>query len=89
MTTTTTTDNSKTSERERSRGDPWRFAGVEGDACEWAMDNEAAGGGDQISKKFDVFIDEGDVCDVSLDVVGARVGDAREGAMTDEAGDRG
>ena len=89
MTTTTTYDNSKTSERERSRGDPWRFAGVQGDACEWAMDNEAAGGGDQISKKFDVFIDEGDVCDVSLDVVGARVGDAREGAMTDEAGDGG
>jgi len=81
--------NSKTSERERSLGDPWRFAGVLGDACEWAMDNEAAAGGggdDQISKKFDVFIDEGGVCDVTLDVVGARVGDAREGAMTDEAG---
>ena len=39
-------------------------------------------------KKFDVF-DEGVVCDVSLDVVGARVGDTREGAMTDEAGDGG
>ena len=86
---TTTYDNSKTSERERSRGDPWRFAGVEGDACEWAMDNEAGGGGnDQNSRKFGVF-DEGVICDVSLDVVGARVGDAREGAMADEAGDRG
>ena len=85
-----------------------------------ATANEAAVGGVQNSRKFDVFIDEGDVCDVSLetvperpeivdnvcvgstvtfdvfyegvvrdvslDVVGARVGDAREGAMTDEAG---
>ena len=52
------------------------------------MDNEAGGGGnDQNSRKFGVFIDEGVVCDVSLDVVGARVGDAREGAMADEAGD--
>ena len=53
--------NSKTSERERSRGDPWWFAGVQGDACEWAMDNEAAAGGggdDQNSRLFGI-IDEG------------------------------
>ena len=86
-----------------------------------ATTNEAAVGGVQTSKKVDVFIDEGDVCDVSLetvperpeivdnvcvgstvtfdvfyegvvrdvslDVVGARAGDARKGAMTDVAGD--
>ena len=37
-----------------------------------ATTNEAAIGGVQILRKFDVFIDEGDVCDVSLETVPER-----------------